>query len=105
MPPNYTALKQIFSAQSYILTAHVSDRAIKRDIHASEIEEAVISGEVIEDYPDDKYGPSCLIAGKTRNDRNLHIQVSYPPDVKVITVYEPSADQWEADFRTRKSDE
>jgi hypothetical protein len=60
---------------------------------------------VIEDYPDDKYGPSCLILGKTKAERILHIQVSYPPSVKVITLYEPSADEWESDWKTRKAHE
>lgn len=105
MPPDYETLKQVFSDKTYILTDHASDRAIKRDIDDFEIEEAVIAGEVIEDYPDDKYGPSCLILGKTKTGRNLHVQVSYPPIVKVITVYEPSSDKWLDDLKTRKSDE
>lgn len=105
MPPDYDALKQAFGSKSYILTAHGSDRAAKRRIRSPEIEQAVLSGEVIEDYPDDKYGPSCLILGYTDAKRPLHIQVSYPPHVKVITVYEPLADEWEADLRTRQTNE
>ena len=76
---------------------------MKRAIDAFEIEEAVIAGDIIEDYPDDKYGPSCLIVGKTKAGRVLHVQVSYPPHVKVITVYEPSLNEWESDWKTRKS--
>ena len=105
MPPDYDKLKRAFNDKDYILTAHASDRAIKRDIDAFEIEEAVIAGEVIEDYPGDKYGPSCLILGYTEAERPLHVQVSYPPVVKVITTYEPSSDKWQSDFKTRKSDE
>lgn len=104
MPPDHETLKQAFRDKRYILTDHASDRAIKRDIDDFEIEEAVIAGEMIEDYPDDKYGPSCLILGATKSGRSLHVQVSYPPRVKVITVYEPSLDQWQEDLRTRKSD-
>ena len=66
------------------------------------MEEAILDGEVIEDYPDDKYGPSCLILGYTRDGRLLHIQVTYPPEVKVITVYEPSQEEWNQGFRKRK---
>ena len=102
MPPDYDALKSVFANQNYVMTLHASDRAVKRDIDDFEIEEAVIAGNVIEDYPNDKYGPSCLILGQTKKDRNLHVQVSYPPNVKVITVYEPSLDEWEADLKTRK---
>jgi hypothetical protein len=85
------------------LTAHASTRAISRDIDDFEIEEAVVSGMVIEDYPEDKYGPSCLILGYTRSGRLLHVQVTYPPKARVITVYEPSPDEWESDGKTRKS--
>ena len=48
-------------------------------------------GEVIEDYPHDKYGPSCLVLGFTLSQRPLHIHCSYPmrPIIKIITLYEP----------------
>ncbi len=100
--PNIDDLHESIRAGSYILTAHASDRAVQRDITSAEIEEAILAGEVIEDYPEDKYGPSCLMLGQTKMERSLHVQVSYPPDVKVITVYEPSLDEWEADLKTRK---
>lgn len=85
MPPDYNKLNQIFLHQQYLFTAHASNRAVQRNISSNEIEEAVIDGQVIEDYPDDKYGPSCLIMGETENARTLHVQVSYPPAVKIIT--------------------
>lgn len=97
------AIREVFENRQYIFSLHGSDRAAKRAIRASEIEQAVIAGMVIEDYPDDKYGPSCLISGYTEAKRPLHIQVSYPPKVKIITVYEPSTDDWEDDLKTRKS--
>jgi len=70
------------------------------------MEEAISGGgEIIEDYPEDKYGPSCLILGLTKTGRPLHIQCSYPsrPLIKVITLYEPDPDLW-VDFRVRKQD-
>ena len=82
---------------------HAVDQAILRGIRVQEIREAIAAGVVIEDYPGDKYGPSCLVLGFTDAQRPLHIQCSYPsrPLVKIITVYEPVPDLW-ADFRTRK---
>jgi len=44
-----------------------------RRISVAEVRQAIASGEVIEDYPDDKYGPSCLISGFTQAERPLHI--------------------------------
>lgn len=61
------------------------------------------NGEIIEDYPDDKYGPSCLVLGFTEQTRPLHIQCSYPsrPRLKIITDYEPDPELW-IDFKIRK---
>lgn len=59
------------------------------------------SAEVIEDYPDDQRGSSCLVLGVTAKGRPLHVQCSYPPDVVVITAYEPEAGEW-LNWRTRR---
>jgi len=61
------------------------------------------NGEVIEDYPQDKYGPSCLVFGKTKSDRPIHIQCSHPSReiVKIITLYQPDAEQW-IDYKERR---
>lgn len=50
--------------------------------------------EIIEEYPDDKYSPSSLIYGKTEKGRDLHVQISLPPIVVVITTYEPDPEEW-----------
>ena len=63
MPPDLESLWIYFRSKSYLLTAHASERAAERDIFSAEIEAAVIYGQVIEDYSNDKYGPSCLILG------------------------------------------
>jgi len=52
---------------------HATDQSIIRRISVAEVRQAIASGEVIEDYPDDKYGPSCLISGFTQAERPLHI--------------------------------
>lgn len=82
---------------------HAVDQSILRRISVQEIREAIASGEVIEDYPTDKYGPSCLVLGFTRAERPLHVQCSYPsrPLVKIVTLYEPDPELW-IDFRERR---
>ncbi|MCF6335624.1 MAG: DUF4258 domain-containing protein [Spirochaetales bacterium] len=61
-----------------------------------------MDGEIIEHYPNDKYGPSCLILGFTKSNRPLHIQSTYPELqlIKIITLYEPDTKQW-IDFKER----
>ena len=78
----------------YRVSDHAVKQMIKRSITRLEIEEAVISGEVIEEYPDDKYSPSCLIYGKTKNGRDVHVQLSLPPLIIIITTYDPDPDEW-----------
>lgn len=73
---------------------HAVKRMIKRSIQDYEVEEALFWGEIIEEYPQDKYSPSCLILGITSKGRPLHVQVSFPPRVVIITVYEPDEDEW-----------
>ena len=97
-------MREAFLRREYLFTAHGSNRAAQRGIRAREIEEAISNGELIEDYPGDKYGPSCLIFGYTTVQRPLHIQVSYPPKPRIITVYQPSLDDWESDLKTRRSE-
>jgi hypothetical protein len=91
------------AGDQFEFSKHAVDQSILRGISVQEVRQAVSTAEVIEDYPSDKYGPSCLLLGYTAAGRALHIQCSYPsrPVVKIITLYEPDPDQW-VDFRTRK---
>ena len=68
-----------------------------------EVREAIETCELLEDYPEDKYGPSCLILGFTKSKRPLHIQCSYPSGslIKLITLYEPDPERW-IDFKRRR---
>jgi hypothetical protein len=94
-------IRDKISVRDYRFSDHAVKRMIKRSIDRIEIEGAVLSGEIIEEYPDDKYAPSCLIYGRTKAGRHLHVQLSLPPAVVVITVYEPNGTEW-IDFRARR---
>lgn len=80
------AIKACFLRDEFELTHHAVDQTLLRGIKVQELREAVEGAEIIEDYPDDKYGPSCLLFGRTRAGRPLHAQVSYPshPLIKVV---------------------
>lgn len=82
---------------------HAADQSILRNIRVNEIRQAFLNGEIIEDYPKDKYGPSCLIFGYTKRNRPIHIHCSYPTRtiLKIITVYEPNSVDW-VDFKIRR---
>lgn len=100
------AIKEKFARRQYEFSIHAVDQTIIREIAVAELEQAISNrSEVIEDYPDDKYGPSCLILGFTNAGRPLHIQCSYPTRqiLKIITVYEPDPCLWNQ-YRGRNLD-
>ena len=95
-------VKAEITTGNYRFSDHAVKRMIRRSIDRMEVEEAVLRGEIIEEYPDDKYSPSCLIFGVSRAGRHLHVQLSLPPAVIVITAYEPDASEW-IDYRVRRT--
>lgn len=85
---------------------HALERMFERAILREDVLEILSSGERIEDYPDDFPFPSALFLGWVEN-RPLHAVAAYNAGreaVGVITVYEPTLDRFEEDFRTRKRD-
>jgi hypothetical protein len=56
---------------------HAVRQMVERNITPEEIAQTVLAGEVIEDYPDDKYGPNCLVCGTAKSGRVLHVQCTH----------------------------
>ena len=76
---------------SYILSKHADDERLDDNLMISEIEEAIFSGSILESYPNDKRGYSCLVVGFTKSGKPLHIVCGKSRDVLVvITVYIPT---------------
>lgn len=76
----------------------------ERDIRRSDVLEALSSGELIENYPDDRLFPSALFLGWARA-RPIHVVSAFDAEsnrVFVVTVYEPDLEHFEPDFRTRR---
>ena len=67
-----------------------------------EVNQVVKRGLIIEEYPNDPRGPSCLMLGYGLDSRPIHI-VCAPKDdfLAVITAYLPDAEEWSEDFRKR----
>ena len=84
------------STGEFNFSRHALSRLVERNISQLEIMQAGLESEIIEEYPDDKYSPSCLLLGYTQNRRPLHIQISLADTrlVKIITLYEPDMEEW-----------
>lgn len=92
------------AAGEFEFTQHALKRVVERNLSNLEIRQAGSHAVIIEDYPEDKYSPSCLLLGFTLERRPLHVQVSRAsdqPKVKIITLYEPDPTEW-VDFLQRR---
>jgi len=86
----------------------VTDRAVE-EAHAeglalSEICFSALHGETIEDYPDAKPYPACLIYGATPDGEPVHSVWAYNEIsrwVALITVYRPDPRRW-VNWRKRR---
>jgi hypothetical protein len=58
-------IREKIACGQFEFSQYAVDQSIVRHISVQELREAIVAGEVIEDYPDDKYGPSCLVFGVT----------------------------------------
>ena len=74
-----------------------------RMITPQEVERVVMTGELVEDYPDDSRGSSCLVLGFGDSGRAIHVVCSPKEDyLAVITAYLPDPSQWSPNYRRRR---
>lgn len=75
-------------------------------IYIWELEDALRNGEIIENYPDDPRGASCLVLGFC-GPKPIHAVCTIktePEELFLITVYDPSKrpDKWTENYRKRR---
>lgn len=96
-------LRNYYNSDSVFLTAHSAERFRQRGIRARDVKNAVYTGEIIEQYPEDYPSPSCLILGKCIDERYIHVVMSDEGTAsRIITAYFPDPDKWSDDLKTRK---
>jgi hypothetical protein len=94
--------KQIES-EDYEFSEHAEEERQAEQLSIMDIEEAILNGEVLENYPNDPRGPSCLVLGYRRKRQPAHIVCGKTSlaKLRLITVYIPSLPKW-IDERTRR---
>ena len=96
------SIHAMFTGNAVKFTEHFKIRLKERGILFSHVKQALMSGEIIEEVPNDQPNPSVLILGYA-NNIPLHIAVGVDDDLLwLITAYVPSCDLWENDNKTRK---
>lgn len=96
-----TLIRSKIQKEEYELTLHAIKRKTERKILTEDIEQAILNGEIIEEYSEDRPFPSCLIAGITDKNRPIHIVCAIAELVKIITVYVPGEHEW-IEYKRRK---
>lgn len=75
---------------------------LDRMITSQEVQTVAMTGRLVEDYPEDPRGHSCLLLGQGDGSRPIHIVVAPKAEyLAIITAYEPDPTQWSLDFMRR----
>jgi hypothetical protein len=99
-------IHRLIRSGQYVYSRHAERERQADAIPVAELEEALLQCEVIEDYPTDPRGPSCLVLGFA-GARPIHAVCAVkesPEEVLLITVYDPSRrpSQWTDGYRRRR---
>jgi len=94
-----SALKRIIYLPHAVRQMSRPDRMIS----ISDVRKAVEQGVLVEDYPEDVRGHSCLFLGYGIDGTPIHVVCAPKTDyLAIITAYIPSSQEWEPDLKERK---
>lgn len=94
------------SAKRRLYLSHALRQMARPDrmIATHEVRAVVEYGELVEDYPSDPRGHSCLILGFGEEGRPIHVVCSPKDDyLAIITAYLPDEQEWLEGFTKRRS--
>lgn len=96
-------IKEKIRQGKYQLSMHAEIESFKDRIEDEGIESAILTGEILEEYPSYPRGHSCLILGRTLEEKYLHVICGNLDKEKIliITVYYPTLPKW-INERTRR---
>ena len=80
-------------------------RLVQRSLNRELLLNSIGSLEIIEAYEDDKYLPSFLVLGEFPGTV-FHAQIATDVaagNVRVVTMYVPTQEMWDAGFRIRRT--
>lgn len=96
-------IKDKIAQGRYTIAFTHTEKLRQRRIRLADIEQAAETGIIIEEYPTDPRGASCLVFGLA-GARPLHLVCGRleAEEILIITAYEPDPTEWEHDWKTRK---
>ncbi len=95
---NLEQIKSLVKQKKYRITLHAELERDADQITMRELKEALLSpkAKIVEDYPNDPRGMSCLMLGFTKQTYPIHIVcgIGEPEILIIITVYRPDPKKW-----------
>jgi hypothetical protein len=81
--------------QNYEISLHADNERLNDELSVSQLEQALINGKIIEYYPADTRGESCLVCGISDNiDIHIVCGKNRQQHLIIITVYIPTMPKW-----------
>lgn len=100
---NIDRIRKLFTDGKVKYTEHCTEQMLRRLISRDDIKSCIMTGEIIEDYPDDYPYQSCLIYGHDTVAEVLHTVAAEGDDqLFVVTAYHPNTDIFEDNLKTRR---
>ncbi|MEW6620071.1 MAG: DUF4258 domain-containing protein [bacterium] len=102
---NIKFVQECINNKDFYITYHAFLMMNEREIKRFELIRSLYKGEIIERNPESKPYPSFLVLGWLESGDPLHIKCSHSPigkRLRIVTVYVPSDEKWEKDYKTRK---
>ena len=103
-PLDLGRLQEAIRARSMEWRKHVLQRMAERNISQASVLAVLLAGERIRDYREDKPFASALFLGYA-GSRPLHVVAALDETTGqafIVTVYEPSLEVFEADYKTKR---
>ena len=84
-------LRILCEDETIIMTQHVLDRCQRCGIKYDDVKHAIMSGEIIEHYPDAYPYPACLIFAELPSDKIIHAVIGLGSgELWIVTAYYPT---------------
>ena len=98
-------LRQQAEADEFRVTIHAHQEMVEEYISLDEIREVLLDATFVENYPEHRRGPCCLICKQTSRAKYVHVVCTTTLErAIIITVYEPRPPKWVTPFqRGRKT--
>ena len=96
---NIEWIKNCVENNEYLFTMHGDQERMNDNLTISDVEEAILSGRILENYPEDKRGESCLVVGFSNSGIPVHIVCGERDDkMVIITVYIPKPPKFKTPY-------